>query len=93
MRLRWTPSAANDLESIYTYLSEHLPGLTQSTVRLVYDATRSLRHFPKRGRPGEEPGTLELVLPRLPYIIVYRITSDVIEIIRIFHGAQDRRTH
>jgi plasmid stabilization system protein ParE len=93
MRLRWTPSAADDLASIHTYLSEHLPDLAQSTVRLIYSAVRSLRLFPGRGRFGEEPGTLEFVLPRLPYIIVYRTTTQVVEVIRIFHGAQDRRTH
>lgn len=90
MRLRWTPAAAEDLESIYTYLSEHHPSFVQPTIRLLYDSARSLRNFTERGRPGTIPETRELVLPRLPYIIVYRVTDQVIEILRIYHGAQDR---
>jgi toxin ParE1/3/4 len=34
-------------------------------------------------------GRRELVLPPLPYIVVYRVTADVVEILRVFHGAQD----
>jgi plasmid stabilization system protein ParE len=34
-------------------------------------------------------GRRELIFPPLPYIVVYLITSDVVEISRIFHGAQD----
>lgn len=31
----------------------------------------------------------ELAFPPLPYIAVYRVTEDAVEISRIFHGAQD----
>jgi len=89
MRLRWTPVAADDLEAIFEYVSKEHPTLAQSTVRLLYETVRSLRGFPQRGRRGED-GTRELVLPRLPYIIVYRVMPEVVEVIRIFHGAQDR---
>jgi toxin ParE1/3/4 len=90
MRLRWTPAAAEDLESIYTYLCEHHPSFAQPTIRLLYDSARSLCNFSGRGRPGTISDTRELVLRRLPYIIVYRVTDQIIEILRIYHGAQDR---
>lgn len=32
MRIRWTPAAAEDLEQIKDYLTEHLPQFAQSTV-------------------------------------------------------------
>jgi len=34
-------------------------------------------------------GTRELVFPGLPYIVVYRIQDQDLEILRIYHGAQD----
>ena len=83
--------AADDLESIRDYVSERHPRFAQSTVRLLYETVRSLRKFPGRGRGGEIPGTRELILSRLPYIIVYRVTPEIVEVVRIFHGAQDRR--
>ena len=45
--------------------------------------------FPNRGRTGRIAGTRELVFGPLPYIAVYRVTEDIVEILRIYHGAQD----
>jgi plasmid stabilization system protein ParE len=35
------------------------------------------------------PGRRELIFPGLPYVVVYRVTEQAVEISRIFHGAQD----
>lgn len=67
MRIRWTKASAENLEHIKNYLAEHHPHLVQSTVRELYEAIRSLKTSPRRGRLGREEGTRELVLPRLPY--------------------------
>jgi toxin ParE1/3/4 len=90
MRLRWTPAAADDLEAIGDYLARHLPAFAQSTIREIYQAILTLRSTPNRGRPGREEGTRELVLPRLPYIVVYRVKDTDVEILHIYHGAQHR---
>lgn len=42
--------------------------------------------FPKAVVPVEL--TLELVIPRTPYIAAYMVTADRIRILRILHGAQ-----
>jgi plasmid stabilization system protein ParE len=36
-------------------------------------------------------GRRELVFPSLPYIVVYQVKEDAVEISRIFHGAQEWR--
>ena len=45
--------------------------------------------FPHSGRPGHIPGTRELVISKLPYIVVYRISGDTVEILRVFHAAMN----
>ena len=45
--------------------------------------------MPERGRIGLRPGTRELT-SAWPYIIVYRITGEAVQVLRIWHGAQDR---
>jgi plasmid stabilization system protein ParE len=35
------------------------------------------------------PGWRELVFAPLPYIVVYLVTEEAVEITRIFHGTQD----
>ena len=51
----------------------------------------SLINSPHRGRQGKQIGTRELVFSPLPYIAVYRVTEDIVEILHIWHGAQDWR--
>jgi toxin ParE1/3/4 len=48
-----------------------------------------LQKFPHRGRPGRKTSTRELVIPNLPYVVIYRIREQIIEITRILHGAQN----
>lgn len=90
MRIRWTPSAAENLQQIKEYLNEHNPGFAESTVLEIYEAVKSLKALPRRGRIGRVEGTRELVLLRLPYIVVYRVHEEAVEILHIWHAAQNR---
>jgi toxin ParE1/3/4 len=90
MRIRWTHAASEDLEHIKNYLTEHSPQLAQSTLLKLYETVRSLKTSPRRGRLGREEGTRELVMSRLPYIVAYRINDQAVEVLPIFHGAQNR---
>jgi toxin ParE1/3/4 len=91
MRIRWTKASAEDLEHIKNYLTENHPHFAHSTVRELYEAILSLRTSPRRGRLGREEGTRELVVSRLPYIVAYRVKDEAVEILHIYHGAQNRR--
>jgi len=90
MRLRWTPAAAVDLQHISDYLKDHHPRYRQPTMRKLYEAVRALKQWPQRGRLGREEGTRELLFSPLPYVAVYRVTEQSVEIMRIYHAAQDR---
>jgi plasmid stabilization system protein ParE len=89
-RIRWSPAAAADLEGIRLYLYEHHPSYIESTIRTLYDAARSLKQMPHRGRAGRKAGTRELVLNPLPYTNVYGVEPDMVHIFRILHAAKDR---
>jgi toxin ParE1/3/4 len=89
MQVRWTTAAANDLENIADYLFEKTPENAARLIHEICDAVFALRIYPNRGRPGKKSGTRELVLPALPYIVVYKAGSEVLHIARILHGAQD----
>lgn len=89
MRIRWTPAAAADLEEISEYLKARHPQYWQPTVRRLYQAIRSLKEWPNQGS-GREEGTRELLFLPLPYIAIYRVKEQTVEILRIYHGARDR---
>ncbi len=89
-RIRWSPAAASDLEEIRNYLNEHHPTFTRTTIRKLYAAARSLKQTPQRGRTGLKPGTRELVLSPLPYIIVYGVEAEMVHIFRVLQASKDR---
>jgi toxin ParE1/3/4 len=80
MRIRWMPPAAADLQSISEYLKEHHPQYRQPTMRKLHETIRALKESPHRGRPGRVGGTWELLFPPMPYIAVYRVHEQSIEI-------------
>jgi addiction module RelE/StbE family toxin len=89
MRVRWTPPAAEDLYNIVKRIQEDNPTAAVEVAEAIYDGCGSLRKFPHRGRSGRIAGTRELVFSGLPYIVVYRIQGRTVEVVRIYHGAQD----
>ena len=91
MRVRWTVPAADDLQNIKNYLQQNYPSFAEQTVRTIYERIRSLKTLSKRGRPGHRSGTRELAITPLPYVVVYRVKAEAIEILHIYHGAQDWR--
>ena len=91
MRLRWRLSAVSDLADIRDFISKNDPEAARAVVDRVLRSVERLESFPKSGRAGQVSGTSELVVPGLPYIVVYTVDDTDISIIGVFHGARDRR--
>ena len=89
-RIRWTAPAAEDLNRIVRYIRRDNPEAARRVAQTIFEGCASLTSTPNRGRKGKEPETLELVFAPLPYIAVYRVTDSTVEILRIWHGAQQR---
>ncbi|HXM22275.1 MAG TPA: type II toxin-antitoxin system RelE/ParE family toxin [Terriglobales bacterium] len=89
MRIRWTEPATRDLIQIADYLEKHGSSAIARRIALsIYERIGALAQFPEQGRTGRKSDTRELVLSGLPYLAVYRLNGDAIEILRILHGAQ-----
>jgi toxin ParE1/3/4 len=89
MRIRWTDPAVHDFTQICDYIQAHGSQVTASRVALaIHESLSLLGKFPEQGRTGRKPDTRELIFTGLPYLAIYRIHGDAIEILRILHGAQ-----
>jgi addiction module RelE/StbE family toxin len=86
--LRWTRRALNRLEHIGAYINSHNPAAAGAVVNRIVSATEALREMPEQARRGRVKGTRELVFPDLPYIVVYRLNEDAIEILTVIHTSQ-----
>jgi plasmid stabilization system protein ParE len=90
MEVRWSIPAAEDLEHICEWIERDNPETARRVARRIYDECARLKDFPNLGRASRRmPGRRELTFAPLPYIVVYQVTPNAIEISRIFHGAQN----
>ncbi len=87
MEIQWSAPAADDLERIFRRIEKDNPTAARETVKAIYDGCATLKEFPQRGRPGRINGRRELVFS--PYIVVYQVKANTVEISRVYHGAQD----
>jgi toxin ParE1/3/4 len=91
LRLRWTTPAAEDFYRIISRTREDNIAAAAKVAKTFEEGCFSLTSFPRRGREGRIAGTRELIFPGLPYIVVYQVKDQDVEVLRIYHGAQDWR--
>lgn len=89
MRIEWSSAAVADLQAITQWIEQDRGIETANRIaRRIYEAVQSLLTMPYRGRYGRIENTRELVLPRLPYLVVYQISEERLVVLNVLHGAQ-----
>ncbi|HXC39318.1 MAG TPA: type II toxin-antitoxin system RelE/ParE family toxin [Burkholderiales bacterium] len=88
MRLRWLRKALNNLDQEAAYIAADDPGAARLVVMRVLEAVEMLAEQPALGRPGRVHGTRELVVLGTRYIVPYRVRSETVEILRVFHTSR-----
>ncbi|MBF0561403.1 MAG: type II toxin-antitoxin system RelE/ParE family toxin [Alphaproteobacteria bacterium] len=89
MPVIYTRAAIRNLAAIRAYIGSRNPAAANRIAVQIVAACDRLEYLPERGRPGLKAGTREIVA-LWPYVIVYRINLATVEILNIWHGAQDR---
>jgi addiction module RelE/StbE family toxin len=89
MKVVWLSKAAITLDNHYDYLAARNPKAARYVFKRIVESTKRLRQFPQSARQGQCDSTRELVVPGVPYIVVYRVTDTAVEILRVFHTSQD----
>ena len=87
-RLRWTRRALKRLDEIGEYISADNQSAAKRVITELISKADLLVEFPETGRVGRVEKTRELVFSNLPYIIVYQIIRDEIQIITIIHTSR-----
>jgi addiction module RelE/StbE family toxin len=88
----WRKSAIADLQDIRAYISLDNPSAGAKLAKQLHAAGNALVEFPNRGRPTEIVSIRELIVPRTPFLLVYRVTETEVQILKVLHGAQNRDT-
>ena len=94
MKLRYTPEAISDLQSIKQYIKSTLrnPTAAARITKMILDNCASLKSFPESGSSisaltGYETDIRMLICEN--YIALYRVDDDMVSVARIIHAKQD----
>jgi plasmid stabilization system protein ParE len=93
MRIEWSAAAVADLDRFRAFLRERHPTLADTVGRSLRQRVSALSYFPLLGRPLlQRPEYRELLVTALnaAYAVQYRIDDEVVTILRVFHGREQR---
>lgn len=88
MKIRIAPAASAHLTAAFEYLDGINSKAAVMQLNRIFDGIDQLKRFPESAPAGRVGGTRELVIPRAPFLVVYSIEADVINIVAILHSSQ-----
>jgi toxin ParE1/3/4 len=92
MKWRVLAKAAKDLAEIEAYISTDSRDAALSVASRLRKSFELVSTRPEIGRPTLVANIREWSVPGLPYLIPYRIQTDRVEIIRVWHTSRQRPT-
>jgi toxin ParE1/3/4 len=92
MKLRYKARALKQIEGIHDYIAKRDAAAAARVIRRIEHSISRLPIVPLSGRPGVVAGTRILVVPGLPYVVIYRVRDEEVHIIAVLHTARRRRS-
>jgi plasmid stabilization system protein ParE len=83
-----TIRALQTLSEVLEYYDVQQKGLGARFLRYYDEQIERLKDMPKVGRIGRVFGTRELVMQDFPFLIVYRVRKEYLEILNIIHQSK-----
>jgi len=93
VKLIWSPPAMRNLENLADYIAEDSEQQSEAVEARIHEEAILLSRFPLCGRPGRIKGTRERRVRRTRYLLVYKIVSCQILILRVYHGTRQWPSH
>ena len=90
MRVHWTETAQEHLDSIHAYISQNSSAYARRIVDRLTRRSQQIALFPLSGRrvPEYDLDQIREVFEG-PYRIIYYINPDQIDVLAVIHGARD----
>ena len=88
MKIIWSSRAQADVTELFDFILEENPTAAWNMYDRIMQNIENLQDHPGLGRPGRVPNTRELIISGTPYIVPYRITGGILQILRVFHSSR-----
>ncbi|MFM6072819.1 MAG: type II toxin-antitoxin system RelE/ParE family toxin [Dolichospermum sp.] len=88
MQVKWLRQALRNLEQVRNYIIQDNPTAAQELIIKIQNAANQLEKYPFMGKSGRVEGTKELIISNSPYMIIYRVKEESVEVLRILHTSK-----
>lgn len=88
MQVKWLKWALRNLEQARNYVFQDNPTAAQELILKIQNAANQLQKYPFMGKNGRVEGTRELIISNSPYILIYRVKEESVEVLRILHTSK-----
>lgn len=88
-RVRQHVQFRRDVLQAWVYIAERNIPAADRWRAAIENAARSLGKVPSLGHPRDDLPDVLRALPVGSYVVVYRFENDVVELLRLIHGACD----
>ncbi len=89
MRIKWSEGALSDMRRISAYISEDNRPAAKKLIQGFRRKAAVLSQHPFMGRRTEFDDVRELIV-HPNYLLSYRVASDLVEVLQVWHVAQSR---
>jgi toxin ParE1/3/4 len=89
MQLIFTHRFRDELRHEYRFIREQNKTAAEDVRRRIIHSIKRLATFPQSGRSWRSAGTWELVVPGLPYIVIYEIKAEQVIVLTLFHTSRE----
>jgi toxin ParE1/3/4 len=88
-RILWTLPAVEHLKEIRAHISQDSPAAAGRVVKAIREQVKLLAQHAEAGRKGIIEGTRELVISRLPYLVVYQQQEEIVTVLAVVHTSRN----
>lgn len=92
MRVRFTARALRDLNRINAYILSESPSGAARIGARIRKRANDLAQFPFQGTKSQRQDLFQLYVSQTPYMLIYRVRADEVQIVTIVHTSQRRRS-
>jgi toxin ParE1/3/4 len=80
--------ATRNLRAVYEYIATENPGAAEMMANRIVSAVEMLERYPQMGHRGRMEQTRELVIAGTPFVVIYRVGREQVDVLTVFHTAR-----
>ncbi len=94
MKLVLSEAFREELREEFLYLRKKNPAAARVVRDRIIAAIQRLKNYPESGRAWRLPGSRELVIHGLPYIVIYKVSAEAVVVASLLHSSREvQRVH